>query len=176
MNELRRILLEEIGSYSVDVSTTGECAPSSSLIAAVDSYEAALVELELEYNDYRKGATAGLRALVKENAEMKAVLGRVKACAKIYLSQYEGVYDMAIPEPFQSPDAKRAETNLRTILSQSPEVLAVVDGYKLEALDWPFIVQEECGDALLGIWETEPSEGWTNTPVTAIIIKKGGTA
>jgi hypothetical protein len=77
-----------------------------------------------------------------ENARLQAV---VEAAAE-YLSQYEGVYDMAVPTSHQSEQAKAAERRLRAALSATPskgEVLAVVDStvYMQDNAAWLSIIK-----------------------------------
>ncbi len=103
MSELRKILFEEIGFLTVEVATTGECAPHCALIDAVDAYD--------NHVDNLIKAEARI-------TELEAQLGDLTRAASLYLLFYEGVYDMTTPEPFQSNEAEEAEINIRSIINR----------------------------------------------------------
>jgi hypothetical protein len=83
--------------------------------------------------------------LAQAHAEIERLQAVVEAAAE-YLSQYEGVYDMAVPTSHQSEQAKAAERRLRAALSAAPskgEVLAVVDStvYMQDNAAWLSIIK-----------------------------------
>jgi len=109
---------------------------------------------------------------------LRAKLGLIKKAAKVYLSQYEGVYDMAIPEPFQSDSAKLAEDALREILTGGGEVL-VFNGFCrrgcLESLasGEPFITGDLVVFGPEGKKYWQDQEGDAVVPITIVARKDG---
>jgi septal ring factor EnvC (AmiA/AmiB activator) len=122
------------------------------LRAEIESKDEALIKannayllLNREMNRYRDNCREMQRGKEQAQAEIERLQSVVEAAAE-YLSQYEGVYDMAVPTSHQSEQAKAAERRLRAALSAAPskgEVLAVVDStvYMQDNAAWLSIIK-----------------------------------